>query len=259
MHQNFTFSSIIEKYLDEKGIKAEVINTGVSGFSSAEELLLLENELVKYEPDYVVLGFYANDFQDNLKTGLFNLDNENNLVKTSKNAHIPGVKIQNVIYSIPGVQWLSENSYFYSLLFNNVWNYAKKLLTKKSIEEVMDVAIATKSDFSNYERTLASKLIEKTFVTSKKAGAKFILLDIPAIDKNGLEVPSIDQEFFLSIKDKIDFFVSSDILMRFRGLNVILRPHGHRHITRFTHTIFGVSIGEYIENDTNSSNTQIQE
>ena len=29
------------------------------------------------------------------------------------------------IYSIPSVKWLSENSYFYSLLFNNTWNYFK--------------------------------------------------------------------------------------------------------------------------------------
>ena len=93
VHQDFTFSSIIEKYLDQQGIKAEVLNTGVSGFSTGEALLLLENELLKYQPDYVVLGFYANDFQDNLKSAFFALDADKNLVATGKTAHVPGVRI----------------------------------------------------------------------------------------------------------------------------------------------------------------------
>ena len=90
MRQDYTFSSVIEKYLDRQEINAEVINAGVSGFSTAEALLFLENEGVKYSPDYVVLGFYANDYQDNIKAGFFKLDEEDNLV-IQKNKHIPGV------------------------------------------------------------------------------------------------------------------------------------------------------------------------
>lgn len=255
VHQDFTFSSIIEKHLNHKGFNAEVINTGVSGFSNAEELLLLDNELVKFEPDYVVLGFYGNDFRDNIKSGLFILDSENNLVKTDKNEHIPGVRIQNFIHAIPGVQWLGENSYFYSILFNKVWVFVKKLRTKKPIVDVVDVAVNNSQTFSNYDQMLAAELIEDIYESSKGAGAKFILLDIPSIDKNGLAVSSIGEEFYSLIKDTNDFFQSSHILMQYRGLGVIHQPHGLKHITQFTHAVLGTGIGEYIEADMQPAST----
>lgn len=127
VRQEFTFSAVLERFLNHNAGKAEVINAGVSGFSTAEELVFLENEGVKYNPDVVVLGFFANDFEDNIKAGLFELDDQNRLIER-KYEHIPGVRIQNAIYSIPGVPWLSENSYFYSLLFNNLWNFFKERL-----------------------------------------------------------------------------------------------------------------------------------
>ena len=250
VHQDLTYSSIIEKYLRQTGFEAEVINAGVSGFSNAEALILLEKELVKYDPDYVVVGFFNNDFSDNIKSGLFVLDDAGNLLRTDKRAHIPGVRIQNLIYSIPG-----ENSYFYSLLFNKVWLYVKLLMTKRQIEDVMEVAVSTNENFSNYEQLLAAKLIEKMYETSKNAGSRFILLDIPAITKAGLEKPSIDDDFYSLVKDKSDYFQSSQVLMRYRGLGVIHQPHGLKHITRFAHTILGTAIGEYIEADLNAPDT----
>src|SRR5204863_7405009 len=110
--QDATFSAVLERYLRRHGVRAEVLNTGVSGFSTAEELAFLENEGYRYQPDVVVLAFYANDFEDNLKADLFALD-KGDLVE-HKHAHVPGVAIQNAIYSLPGARWLSENSYFYS-------------------------------------------------------------------------------------------------------------------------------------------------
>ena len=92
VRQDYTFSAIIEKYLNNQGYNAEVINAGVSGFSTAEELLFLENEGIKYKPDFIVLGFYANDFQDNIKANLFILQENGNL-GIQKKEHIPGVKI----------------------------------------------------------------------------------------------------------------------------------------------------------------------
>ena len=104
---------------EREGYNAQVINTGVSGFGTAEALLFLENEGIKYRPDAVVLGFYANDFVDNVKAGFFRLNPDGSL-SIEKKQHIPGVRVQNLIYSLPLVPWLSEHSYFYSLLFNNV-------------------------------------------------------------------------------------------------------------------------------------------
>ena len=54
------FSQLLEKSLD-----AEVINAGVSGYSTDQELLWYRNEGIKYETDLVILVFAGNDVGDN--------------------------------------------------------------------------------------------------------------------------------------------------------------------------------------------------
>jgi hypothetical protein len=70
VRQERTFSEVIERHLESKGVNAQVLNTGISGFSTAEELAFLENEGIRYEPDIVVLAFFGNDLADNIKSGL---------------------------------------------------------------------------------------------------------------------------------------------------------------------------------------------
>lgn len=248
--QDYTFASIIEKFLRKNGVNAQVFNTGVSGFSNAEQLLLLENELVNYSPDYIVLGFFANDFQDNIKSGLFKIE-DGQLVSTGKMMHIPGVKIQNAIYAVPGVQWLSENSYFYSMLFNSVWLYAKRLLLQQSIDKVMEVAVPTKSEFGDYEKDLARLIIRRMHHSAKSMGAKLVILDIPTIGPEGLPTPSIGDNFYATIKGDSDFFQSSKMFRDYRGVGRVHVTHGHKHISEFTHTMLGVEAGKYIMADLN--------
>ena len=54
------FSQILEKSLD-----VEVINAGVSGYSTDQELLWYRNEGIKYETDLVILVVTGNDVGDN--------------------------------------------------------------------------------------------------------------------------------------------------------------------------------------------------
>lgn len=56
------FTEILEATL---GSPFEVIALGVAGYSTDQELLLLEQEGWKYEPDLVVLAFYYNDVWGN--------------------------------------------------------------------------------------------------------------------------------------------------------------------------------------------------
>lgn len=54
------FSQLLEKSLD-----VEVINAGVSGYSTDQELLWYRNEGIKYETDLVILVLAGNDVGDN--------------------------------------------------------------------------------------------------------------------------------------------------------------------------------------------------
>src|SRR5579864_2306179 len=56
------FTEVLQANLDSQ---FDVINLGVAGYSTDQELLLLEQEGWKYEPDLVVLAFYYNDVWGN--------------------------------------------------------------------------------------------------------------------------------------------------------------------------------------------------
>ena len=133
VRQEYTFSEVIERTLAAKGIRSQVLNTGISGFSTAEQLAFLESTGIKYKPDVVVLGFYANDFEDNIKAGLFAM--EQNKLISKKNSHVPGVRALQIVHMMPLTKWLSYNSYFYSLGLNTVWGIAKQQLLQDAMTE----------------------------------------------------------------------------------------------------------------------------
>ena len=61
-----SFARLLDKRLDERAPgRFEVINAGVGGFSTVNELLMFREEGAKYRPDLVVLCFVDADIRDN--------------------------------------------------------------------------------------------------------------------------------------------------------------------------------------------------
>lgn len=66
------YPSVVERKLAEKacfpGKQVEVLNFGVSGYSTAQEFLLLKEDVWKYNPDIVIVAFYsARDVANNFR------------------------------------------------------------------------------------------------------------------------------------------------------------------------------------------------
>jgi hypothetical protein len=247
VRQHATYAAVLERYLGRRGVKAEVLNAGVSGFSNAEALAYLENEGHRYQPDVVVLGFYANDFEDNLKAGLFKLEGEK-LVEV-KREHVPGVRLQNTIYAIPGVRWLSENSYAYSVLFNGVWLHFKNAMQARASTAApadvpeLEYAVARKSGHSPYEIGLASALIERMRAFCESRGIRFIVAEIPqTTDDRYRFVDSLPPGM---LKD-VEVVASRALLDDLDGAVQVHLPSGHRHISELTHALIGVELGKRI-------------
>jgi lysophospholipase L1-like esterase len=259
VRQGATFSAVLENYLNAHNVHAEVLNTGVSGFSTAEQLAFLENEGYKYEPDVVVLGFFANDFVDNVRAGLFRFDGPDRLVPV-KFEYIPGVRIQNLMYAIPGVRWLGENSYFYSVLFNHIWAFFKARSKRQAVESAsatsihtpasdaeFEFAVATRSKHSSYEKGLALALIDRMHAFCRERGIRFIVLDIPTVRdvrQFGSSLPSEMRDALLA--KHVELITSDSLLKDFGGAVEIHVPHGTRHISEFTHALFGIELGRRI-------------
>jgi len=67
-----TYTSVLQQKLNESscftGKRVEVLNFGVAGYSTAQELLLLQQEVWNYHPDLVLLAFYpARDIANNVR------------------------------------------------------------------------------------------------------------------------------------------------------------------------------------------------
>ena len=242
VHQEQTYAAVAERFLTGRKIAAQAINAGVSGFSTAEALAFLESEGHKYGPDAVVLGFYANDFEDNLKAGLFVLDGAGKLAER-KYQHIPGVRIQNAIYAIAPVRWLSENSYFYSLLFNGVWEYFKNRLLRQAIAQT-EHAVPTGDGPGEPEIALAAALIERMQRFCAERGIRLVVVDIPTRPAPHRFASSLPPAFLAKLEAAgVEVLSSARMLADFDGAGALHVAHGHQHISELTHTLIGVELG----------------
>ena len=69
------FTEVLEQRLSGQQVDWEVINTGVSGWGTDQELLFLEQEGFKYQPDIVVLTFFiGNDPANNSASRQYGLN-----------------------------------------------------------------------------------------------------------------------------------------------------------------------------------------
>ncbi|GEM_PF-3444175 len=64
VEQNETFSEVVQQQLNHEGVKADVLNAGVTSYSPTLQYLYLREKGIKLKPDVVVLNFDMSDVQD---------------------------------------------------------------------------------------------------------------------------------------------------------------------------------------------------
>jgi GDSL-like Lipase/Acylhydrolase family len=253
VRKNDTYPAVLERYLRKNGINSEVFNTGISGFGTAEELIYLENEGIKYHPDAVVLGFFGNDFDDNARTDLFRLEN-GQLVVANK-SYIPGVRVLDVINSVPLLRWLSENSYFYSFAVNTVWEAAKRARLGSN-EAARETEFTVPTSIDKYKVDLTLALLHRLYAFCKSHGVILIVADIPAPLSSDPSKPlRSEPEFLPSIpadlqngfrKNSDALILSAEIFAPYIGLTELHGLRGTGHPNEFSDLTLGIAIGEKI-------------
>ena len=252
VRQQYTFSAVCERALRAKGVDAEVLNAGVSGFSTAEELVFLENAAVRYHPDAVIIGFFGNDFEDNIKSGIFRLEGDSLLV--AKKVNIPGTRVLEAINSLSLLRWLSENSYFYSFVMNKAWDAARTFYLREN-EKAMTTEYAIPLDvLSDYKKRLMMAIIKRMHTVAKTNGIKLVFIDIPVPPteeesqmRSNKDEPdlrftsSVPPDMVNFFREHSDAFIDSNVAFAdFRNIAELHVPHGHRHISEFSHTVLGI-------------------
>lgn len=232
------------------GQKVEVINLSVSGYGTAEQLLMLRHEGVKYSPDLVLLTWHATDPNDNLRSGLFELKEGQLLHKNA--TYLPGVKIREFLFSFAAYRWLAGNSHFYNWIRDFAGGKVKKIIAsmKSSKLEAQSEAVDTTSpDYS-----LSIALLEAMKQETEGAGAKLLLLEIPN------RVSRV--EFIVSMPDEIRQrfdYVSPIHAFRQQSGNMLYWEKSHGHFTPLGCKLVGEVLIGRIVGQFNSNQTQIGE
>lgn len=85
-----------------------VLVLGVSGYGTAEELVLLERFGFRFEPDVVIVGRYRNDPMDDVRSDLYRLTKRGELVRAAAE-YLPTIDLRNKLYSFCIYRWSAEN------------------------------------------------------------------------------------------------------------------------------------------------------
>lgn len=236
---NETFAYLLGEKLNEPVRKSEVINMGVSGFGTAEEIIQYENVAQQYSPDLVVLGYFQNDDLNNHVSKLYSYNNGQ--LERESSEFQPGLYLRDRLYKIPFYSFLAQSSH----LFTFARTRASALILKNLEEESYAPTRQTqaKSDTSLEEIKLASDLTREllneyaNIVTS--SGAKLIIISI--VDKRfktdfPFDLDFGDDVFVIGTKEKFSEFAENGYNL-FYELDAHPTAEGHALIAELIHQL----------------------
>jgi len=240
------FSTVLGDELGRAGREVEVLNTGVSGFSTAEELLYLERELWRYDPDLVLVSFYSNDLEDNLRTGLFDV-RDGALVSTAAE-YLPGGAVADLLNTNPLIAMLMEHSNALAFANEHLTAALKQRLDRRAIAARRSASGPTAADPAG---ELTAAHFERLYAVTRAHGVPLVIQSIPSITYPGTGGPPVLVEHFPV--DAIDltrpglrFVAAREALEPFRGTTLLYWTRSHGHWTPFSHAVAGRALASVI-------------
>jgi lysophospholipase L1-like esterase len=256
-----TFSAALERALRARGIEVEVLNAGVSGYSTAEAALYLERELFRYEPDLVLVSFFGNDLVDNTRTGLFRLEN-GALVQTA-DAYVPGGGLGDFLNTNPFFNWLSERSNAFVLAKEVLTTWLKRRVVAENLDHVAggDAPAAADDAVKASQRALAAALFERIYAATRERGVPLVIQSIPTPvypqgppDPEGRDLRP-GQVVLLDLFPLAEFDVHrpgllyvpiAPVLEPFADEKLLYYLRSHSHWTPFAHELDGTTLADRI-------------
>jgi len=181
-----TFSSVLERELNARGQQVEVLNAGVSGFSTAEQYLYLERELWKYDPDMIVISFFVNDLVDNTRADLLRLS-DGNLVPGA-DGYVPAGRLGDFLNTSLLFNWLSERSDSFALIKETLTRITKRRIVTQNLRNLDDTEGDGKDaagEAADYQIDLAIAIYDRLYASARRHGVPLVIQSIPALRPDG--------------------------------------------------------------------------
>ncbi len=244
-----TFSSVLESALRAQGENVEVLNAGVSGYSTAEEFLYLERELFRYEPDLVLVSFYGNDLVDNTRTGLFRLEGDR-LVEAAQ-VYVPAGRLGDFLNTNWLFSFLSERSDSFALIKEVATLALKRRMVDENLEQ-LKVGPADDEAIQSEQRRLTAAIFERIYAATRQRGIPLVIQSIPADTyPEGRERPVvlIEQfplEYFDVNREGLTFFPAQSVLQAEVGKRLLYYQKSHAHWVPWSHRASGEALARLI-------------
>lgn len=246
-----TFSSVLERDLRNRGYDVEVINAGVSGYSTAEACLYLERELLEYDPDLVLISFFGNDLVDNVRANLFRLV-DGNLIE-HKTTYVPGGGLGNLLNTNPILNFLSERSNAFALAKERITYALKRQVVRENL--VHGQATPAHDDreekIASQQRKLAAAIYERIYQTTSARGIPLVVQSIPTRTRGNPD--SLTEVFPLDDFDVnrpgIRFFSAKTVLEPWRATKQLYYNRSHGHWTPHSHEVSGQELARFIDEE----------
>jgi hypothetical protein len=116
-----TFGSLLEQRLRESGISTEVLNFAVGGFGTAEMLQTYDKFGLKFDPDIVIFSWESSDFNDNVRSDLYRL--QNGRLERANASYLPAVTVQDSLMRYAVYRFVADHSQLYTFVrerFNRI-------------------------------------------------------------------------------------------------------------------------------------------
>jgi len=230
-----SFAYLLERKLNANGYPCEVINFAVSGFGTAEMLVTLQNEGLKYQPDIVIFQWHSTDYKDNVRSSaLFKNNADGQLVRT-KATYLPAVRIRDWLSQFAIYRFLIENSQLYSAIRETAAKKIKSLLAsfrkpRKSVSITSSKQPQRKNDFA---KRLSIRLLQEAKRVSNKHNAYFCVLEIP-YRRSRTKFKSKLSAFEPALREQLQMFSPAQTFSKAADPTIkIYFERGHFHLTPF--------------------------
>lgn len=180
-----TYAKRLEALLSRPDHRVEVLNFGVSGFGTAENLRAYESMGRRFHPDLVLMQWQVTDYDDNSRAGLYRLDGDH--LVTGRATYLPGVAVQDRLMRWRLYRLLADHSQFYNFAREQIGWRGKQLLalfSKKQAASAGDGGEVENGDYaiSPAQIRLSGALLLHARDVVRADGANFATFDIPNRD-----------------------------------------------------------------------------
>ena len=160
----------------------EVINAGVPGWGTAQELVYWNVEGQKYDPDIITLCLVANDPQDNVNAGLFDLRDGQVVQREPKKNLV--TNIRELIKKFPLMKFLAQHSHFYNFVRGRVLHLLYSQISQEEKAKVPDNRKSngkgTSQNTQEHSNEVLTVAILKQFIAQvQNSSRKLIVFDVP--------------------------------------------------------------------------------